>query len=445
VNQIKLWLALAVLPLVVASSISRIQWPSEALQLNPPSATSENPQLASSNQLASSSQLASSNLGAWVAPAAIPTPLDTDRISPLSSLAGRDDSTLLVQEPGKRSALRPDYSSAFRNSNFRNNFFMLQAFKEALGGCRESTVRLICDGNQCALGTIVDSEGWIVTKASELDLNYDIDCLLSDQREFRAEVVNTFVDLDVALLRIPVEGLAAVEWEYEIPDQGKWLATTDSQSEIPAAIGVVSAGAITVPSQRAVLGVELAPDDPSMISGAKVRHVLSGSGAYLAGLQKEDIIVALDGKQITSRDQLLSMLRGGKGGQFLKLAVYRDEDTIEKKVRLMDLSMELLDETEMEVNGPISARASGFKRIFMHDTVLQPNQCGGPLVNLDGKAVGINIARAGRVSTYALPADTIRQQIYGVIQQAKLVSTPSPLRALKASLEIPVPETTVAP
>ena len=30
--------------------------------------------------------------------------------------------------------------------------------------------------------------------------------------------------------------------------------------------------------------------------------------------------------------------------------------------------------------------------------------CGGPLVNLDGKAVGLNIARASRVSTYALPA-----------------------------------------
>ena len=36
--------------------------------------------------------------------------------------------------------------------------------------------------------------------------------------------------------------------------------------------------------------------------------------------------------------------------------------------------------------------------------MLQPWLCGGPLVNLDGEAIGLNIARAGRVTTYALPA-----------------------------------------
>ena len=33
-----------------------------------------------------------------------------------------------------------------------------------------------------------------------------------------------------------------------------------------------------------------------------------------------------------------------------------------------------------------------------------PNECGGPLVSLDGKVVGINIARGGRVDSYAMPA-----------------------------------------
>src|SRR5262249_54405804 len=32
---------------------------------------------------------------------------------------------------------------------------------------------------------------------------------------------------------------------------------------------------------------------------------------------------------------------------------------------------------------------------------------GGPLVDLDGKAVGINIARAGRVESFAVPSDTV--------------------------------------
>ena len=87
---------------------------------------------------------------------------------------------------------------------------------------------------------------------------------------------------------------------------------------------------------------------------------------------------------------------------------------------MMDLADDLTDATEMEVNGSISARSSGFTTIFMHDTVLMlPNQCGGPLVNLDGRAVGINIARAGRVSSYALPTAVVRSQVTQMLSSAK--------------------------
>ena len=33
---------------------------------------------------------------------------------------------------------------------------------------------------------------------------------------------------------------------------------------------------------------------------------------------------------------------------------------------------------------------------------------GGPLVDLDGRVLGLNIARAGRVETWALPGDVIQ-------------------------------------
>jgi S1-C subfamily serine protease len=44
---------------------------------------------------------------------------------------------------------------------------------------------------------------------------------------------------------------------------------------------------------------------------------------------------------------------------------------------------------------------------FQHDSPVSAAQCGSPLVDLDGQIVGINIARAGRVSTLALPMATI--------------------------------------
>ena len=45
--------------------------------------------------------------------------------------------------------------------------------------------------------------------------------------------------------------------------------------------------------------------------------------------------------------------------------------------------------------------------IMQHDSVVLPSDCGGPLVNLEGKLIGINIARAGRMESYSLPSEAI--------------------------------------
>ena len=38
----------------------------------------------------------------------------------------------------------------------------------------------------------------------------------------------------------------------------------------------------------------------------------------------------------------------------------------------------------------MSERKDGFPMVLQHDTVLRPNECGGPLVDLQGKVVAIN-------------------------------------------------------
>lgn len=48
---------------------------------------------------------------------------------------------------------------------------------------------------------------------------------------------------------------------------------------------------------------------------------------------------------------------------------------------------------------------------FQHDSMLTSKTCGGPIIDLSGSIVGINIARAGRVSSLALPVNEIRDVI----------------------------------
>jgi serine protease Do len=68
-----------------------------------------------------------------------------------------------------------------------------------------------------------------------------------------------------------------------------------------------------------------------------------------------------------------------------------------------------------KLGGQLSFRRGGFPNAFAHDTVLKPEQCGGPVVDLNGRAVGINIAREGRTESHAIPA----QVIVGLITDLK--------------------------
>ncbi|MCG8649534.1 MAG: trypsin-like peptidase domain-containing protein [Pirellulales bacterium] len=56
-----------------------------------------------------------------------------------------------------------------------------------------------------------------------------------------------------------------------------------------------------------------------------------------------------------------------------------------------------------------SFRHDGFPVAFEHDTPLLQDQCGGPLFDLSGKAVGITVARVGPYGCAAIPSETIKQ------------------------------------
>ena len=62
-----------------------------------------------------------------------------------------------------------------------------------------------------------------------------------------------------------------------------------------------------------------------------------------------------------------------------------------------------------------SRRGDQFPNVFQHDSPLFPEQCGGPLCDLEGNVLGMNIARNGRAASYAVPASHVRT----VVEQLK--------------------------
>lgn len=291
----------------------------------------------------------------------------------------------------------------------RDHSTTLRAFQESVGDKWKSTVQVLDKKRQVALGAIVSTDGWIVTKSSEIP-DRTIEIRLWDTTKAEGTVRFRRNDLDLALIKIDRNDLPTIQWNTSVMVRvGAWLATTDIR-KLPAAIGVMSVSSRNVKSERAVLGVSLG-SALNGENGALVENVFDGSGADRAGVQTGDLITAIDGIALASQPEVMARLKGLLAGQRVDVGILRDGKQVLITAQMMDLNNSLLDPTEMEVNGDISARSTGFQNIIQHDSVIVPNQCGGPIVDVNGNAVGLNIARSGRVSSYAIPASVVSRAI----------------------------------
>ena len=61
--------------------------------------------------------------------------------------------------------------------------------------------------------------------------------------------------------------------------------------------------------------------------------------------------------------------------------------------------------------GRLSRRRLEFGSAMQTDAPLKPHQVGTPLIDLQGRVLGVNIARAGRIKSYTVPIRTIQAQI----------------------------------
>ncbi|MCI0540836.1 MAG: PDZ domain-containing protein, partial [Verrucomicrobiales bacterium] len=206
--------------------------------------------------------------------------------------------------------------------------------------------------------------------------------------------------------------LKPVQWAAGETLVGHWVVTP-GVSEIPQAIGIVSVPMRKIPPPRALIGVQL--DHRS--SAARIDRILPKLGAEKAGLKAGDLIVAVNGTPTNGGETLIKRLREFRDGQTVKLRVRREDQEFDASVELMiprpEHSSREFDRADFmgRMGSELSRRAEDFELAIQHDSILQAWQCGGPLVNLEGKAIGLNIARAGRVASYALPADLVQHAV----------------------------------
>ena len=292
-------------------------------------------------------------------------------------------------------------------SQLKDGTAVRAAFRDVVRQVNRSLVSVLTDGRQVSLGAVVSSDGLILTKASELGDH--VRCRLRDGREFDATTVIVHDRYDVALMKIDCDNLVPVEWaDSHDPQVGQWLATPGME-EIPVAVGIVSVPRRPIPSEKGVLGVQLSDGTP----GPRVTFVVPSSPASRAGLQTGDLVVRAGDERINDSQSFEHLIHRFAPGDTVNVVVLRQNHEVSVRAVLGRLAGTQMTRGYWmnRMSGRMSQRRAGFPQAIQHDTVLEPEMCGGPVVNLSGQAVGLNIARAGRVETYAVPADVVKTLI----------------------------------
>ncbi len=307
------------------------------------------------------------------------------------------------------------------SAQISNNPKVLAPFKTVVEKSKDSTVRVRADDRDIALGTVVFTDGFILTKASELRQGR-LWVRLSDGSEYEAQIVGKHRETDLAMLKVEAKGLKAVSFaDGKKTLIGNWLAATGPTSDA-VAIGIVSAGVrklIEYPEieivnhNRGMIGIRLdtsdAKGDDGTLLGAKIVEVTKGGAGEKAGLKIKDVVAAVEQFKVPSRAALQEAMENFRPGDSVTLTVLREGAEQSLKLKLTEVPTDPKDRGRIQnaMGGELSGRRTGFPAVLQTDMVVEPKNCGGPIVDLDGNVLGISIARAGRVETWILPSEHI--------------------------------------
>jgi serine protease Do len=313
----------------------------------------------------------------------------------------------------------------------------LAAFRQATAEACRCTVRVLCDDKEAALGTVISPDGWILTKYSLL--SGKVACRLADGSKRKARIVGADEKFDLAMLKVEAKDLPAVKFtESKVAPVGSWLVSVGT-GEVPLAVGVMSVATRTPPASAnrgrgrpannrpggAYLGVGVTPDGPVV----KIEFVAPRSAASAAGLKVDDKILSIQGKAVADADALAALLGKMKPGDAVTIRLERGGKKMELKATLGTRQQRGRRDQNL-MGSELSEVRTGFPTYFQSDTVIKPRECGGPICDLDGRVLGINIARAGRVESYSIPTEAL-MPLLADLKSGKLAPKGKPTATLE--------------
>jgi serine protease Do len=293
-----------------------------------------------------------------------------------------------------------------------------QAFGEVADNLGAGAVRIFGERRQLAFGTVW-KDGRVLSKWSELENARRLIGIDSQGKQFGLSIDEVFQNYDLAVLTVDGETSSqGIPIREESALAGTLIAAVRPDG-VPEGIGVVSVrDRSLLESSRGFLGVML--DIEYQQGGALVSGVNPDSPAEEVGLRAGDIIYRVNDRKIDGFDELKTILSRAGPGQEVNLTVRRPDGEVQLTPTLTESSFRksppdnrerMMDRMD---NRGLSRVRSHFPKVLQSDMTIVPEECGLPVVDIEGRLVGMVLARAGRVKTYLLSAETLTELLEGV-------------------------------
>ena len=350
---------------------------------------------------------------------------DNGSMQPMPSTAAAGNFSIVDSTNGVKLELNAPIASRWSSSDFgKRSGIVNESFTELAAKFEKSVVQISSRNGKQILGTVVTSDGLIITKASCISETGS--CVFSDGEKWPWRKVATDPRQDLSLIR--VSGKRTLPITFAMPPQQEIVYPGTIAVSIGRSRSVAAWGVVTMPKYNFAiqqpqckdctdLGATLSPypvpvsigvgSTPTAITGAiKVLRVYPRTLAERVGLLVEDQIKSFNGHAIRSRRQLDAIASTMRVGDIITADVYRRGSELRLSHKISDSMKKTMH--DRWGGGPYSQRRFGFGPTLVHDSVLHPENCGGPLVDLEGRLLGINIARSMRVASLTiLPEDVV--------------------------------------
>lgn len=288
----------------------------------------------------------------------------------------------------------------------------IQGMETASFPVGKSTVAFLDGSKLIAQGVVLSEDGYILTKSSEIRGAQDLYIQLGDGQQFEAELLDEVESLDIALVRASVlnQKLNPIKWPQDatpLPVGSFVISPTITQEEV-IYLGVVSVAQRSIDRDKGFLGVMLRSSESG--GGALVADLVPDCPAQKAGILEGDIILSMEGEPVTNVTDAIETIGKFEPDDLIRFSIQRQNETFNLEVRLGSRINQMPIAFNME-GGRFSHIRAGFDLVIQHDSPLTPEHCGGPIVDVHGQLVGLNIARSSRIRSFSLPISVVKSYL----------------------------------